>query len=838
MKILTFGFFLCIFCAFLNSEAPEPFPWLNNYKVINEQIPASPDPLVNYQWLPGANFTNLQLYTLLPVSVTATNQTSFSNLNSLLTKTPNVEVHGQGSIMLEFAQENPAWIEIDSTDLSQNTDITMSVSEYNEVWMLGPTGPKRKAPTKYGNTYRLELNAQLYEGVRYAWITSLTDRTWHITGLRLVCQAKPVSYVGSFNSSNDMLNKVWYTGAFTVRQNLEVDYFGAILMNRGDRISWTGDAHTAQAAALVAFGNFDFIKENILRTQNDSNGIESYALYWVLSICDYAMFTGDFALIVSQLPYITRNLAHAQTVYGHATLTFFGWDDRLGSGFKDASCAESQLDYQMLVIRTLYEVATVLEHFKIRPDLVKQYSDSATNYVQKLRSDESWYLPFGLHASADAINAGFTTPVEKEAIFDQNFKDVVNICSYSPFNMYWILQALGRMNKIEQAIYVIEHCWGGMIKLGATSYWEIFSPEWVSWFIDSDYLPEKVPNGENGWTSLSHPWGAGVTYWLSTNLLGIKPTAPGFSRFDAKPQLGSMNFIEGSVPTPRGEISLRVDMIKGRIDLKVPKDSIARVGVPSKNYKLRRIVSININDIAVWPNNEHNTFKIDFESDESFILISEIPSGIYHIHCEMEKYPNLMPFVTDPFPPARYSGQYIGKDTTTKGNWLGKYGKDGYVLFHYLGSDDLSKLPSYVSQVQVTWGAGKSGPFPGPPPENDIRGLENPSGTHTRNIGCYYNELTFVLDITLRQEQSNQISMYLVDWDYPNGIWTGGGGKGRREIIRVMDLETKNVVAPSQVVEDFYGGVYLIFRYDKSIRLRFSTIGGDNAVVSALFWDS
>jgi hypothetical protein len=32
---------------------------------------------------------------------------------------------------------------------------------------------------------------------------------------------------------------------------------------RGDRISWTGDAHTSQACALVAFSNYDFILESI-----------------------------------------------------------------------------------------------------------------------------------------------------------------------------------------------------------------------------------------------------------------------------------------------------------------------------------------------------------------------------------------------------------------------------------------------------------------------------------------------------------------------------------------------------------------------------------------------
>ena len=114
---------------------------------------------------------------------------------------------------------------------------------------------------------------------------------WHITGLRLVCQTKPANYNGSFSCSDPMLTRIWYAGAYTVKLNLEANYFGAILIDRGDRISWAGDAHCAQAAALAAFGNDDFIKENIAITANNYNGIASYALYWVLSLIDYYNYT-------------------------------------------------------------------------------------------------------------------------------------------------------------------------------------------------------------------------------------------------------------------------------------------------------------------------------------------------------------------------------------------------------------------------------------------------------------------------------------------------------------------------------------------------------------------
>ena len=97
--------------------------------------------------------------------------------------------------MLDFGQVNAAWLEIDSPDLSDT--IQMSISEYNEPAILNNGAQNRiktKIPIKYGNTYRLELNNDLYEGVRYGWIhVNNFSKPWHITNARLVCQIKPTN---------------------------------------------------------------------------------------------------------------------------------------------------------------------------------------------------------------------------------------------------------------------------------------------------------------------------------------------------------------------------------------------------------------------------------------------------------------------------------------------------------------------------------------------------------------------------------------------------------------------------------------------------------------------
>jgi hypothetical protein len=266
---------------------------------------------VAYRWPNPRAADGLQIYLQKPITVTTDTNASFGNLHSLTGNHPDVTVKGTGSIRMDFGRENAAWLEFDSPDLPSTNAVQMSISEYDEP---GATqfGPLTLTPKKYGNTYRLELNPQWYEGVRFGWIHVMSfTRQWHITGLRLVCQTKPVNYNGNFSCSDPMLTRIWYDGAYDVKLNLEADYFGAILIDRGDRISWAGDAHCAQAAALVAFGDDDFIKKNLENTANHYNGIASYGLYWVLSLIDYYNYTGDAAML-------SANITNAESVLNQA----------------------------------------------------------------------------------------------------------------------------------------------------------------------------------------------------------------------------------------------------------------------------------------------------------------------------------------------------------------------------------------------------------------------------------------------------------------------------------------------------------------------------------------
>ena len=55
-----------------------------------------------------------------------------------------------------------------------------------------------------------------------------------------------------------------------------------------------------------------------------------------------------------------------------------------------------------------------------------------------------------MQAASYMINAGIVaTAEEQEVIFRKVLTNSVTICSWSPFNQYWILQALGNLGKMD-----------------------------------------------------------------------------------------------------------------------------------------------------------------------------------------------------------------------------------------------------------------------------------------------------------------------------------------------------------------------------------------------------
>lgn len=807
-----------------NSPIHEPYPAVHGGAFMKPVAAASPDPLADYHWNRPQAADGLQIYLLRPVAALADQPGSFHKLNSVTTSNCDVRVTGTGSIRFDFGVESAAWLEFDSPDFSGGVE--MSISEYNEPAIVNAgaqTPVKTKVPVKYGQTYRLELNDSLYEGVRFGWIhVRAFDKPWHITEVRLVCQTKPANYEGSFACSDPQLTRIWHAGAYDVKLNLLKDDFGAILMERSDRFSWTGDAYPAQAAALAAFGNRDFVKANLDRTAKLDNGIESYSLYWILSLLDYYRYSGDAGALRQHAANAQAKLEHANQIYADPPISFYGWDERLGAGFEEPNTTpETKNAYRMLFIRACREFAEGMNTIG-EVKLAERFRKIADQRVAELRADGQWPDRFGLHAAADSVNADFTTPTERARLFDREFSDRATRISFSPFNQYFVIQAMARMNRYDEALASIRDDWSGQLDYGGTCFFETYWPAWTQVLGHND----AVPNCQSGYTSLCHPWGAGVTKWLTEETLGIKPVTPGFATYDVFPHLGrTLTSVSGAVPSPKGIIRAAFDVAKGRASLTAPAGTLGRLGIPAVE---KTVKSIRINGKLAWKNGVfHSVPGIGGAStNQDFVIFSDVQPGNYEIKMD---YSGKTPAFTDV--PWRFPTTFVKEDRITSGNWGGKYGSDGSVLFGANGADnDRVQLPSYVASVVHR--QGRTGGWS--EPAVDTRALaQGPTNDAARCFGVLYCgnpaacQQCLVVDVALKQPAEYQLALYFVDLDR----------KGRRQSVELFDLANRKLIAPTRVYSNFAGGTYAVYTCRQSVRIRVNHIRGDNAVLSGVFFD-
>jgi hypothetical protein len=157
------------------------------------------------------------------------------------------------------------------------------------------------------------------------------------------------------------------------------------------------------------------------------------------------------------------------------------------------------------------------------------------------------------------------------------------------------------------------------------------------------------------------------------------------------------------------------------------------------------------------------------------------------------------------------SDSLVQTDSTTKGNWIGTYGSQGYDIEGDLPSD---------SSVTVTGAT----PYTMAASTTDVRALENPSGSG-RTATEWYGS-SFTIDVNHTGSQQYLLSIYAVDW----ADW------GRVEQIQLIDPAT-GVVLDTDTLSSFSGGVYLQWNVSGSVQIRVTNITGPNAVVSGVFLD-
>jgi len=396
-------------------------------------------------------------------------------------------------------------------------------------------------------------------GYRFVRIDGLDDKAEvRISQVRAVLKLRDVPYVGSFRCSDERLDRIWQTGAWTVHLNMQDYLWDGV---KRDRLVWLGDMHPEVSVINAVFGANEVVPKSLDMTREVTpvtewmNGISSYSMWWILIHEDWFTHHGDLAYLKQQQPYMTallKRLVGFVDQDGRETLDgmrFLDWPT-----FENKVAVHEGLQAMMhLTMESGARQMTLLGDAETAA-LCTATAAKLKRHVPEASGRKS---PAALLAIA-----GLRDPAEVAKVLAKDGpKDL------STFYGFYVLNALAKSNDINTGLDLISRYWGGMIDQGATTFWEDFDLAWTenAGRIDEPVTPGKKDlHGDFGAHcyvgfrhSFCHGWAGGPTAWLSKNVLGVSPAEAGFEKVRIEPKLGRLQWAEGSYPTPKGPIRVR-----------------------------------------------------------------------------------------------------------------------------------------------------------------------------------------------------------------------------------------------------------------------------------------
>ncbi|MGO1595583.1 MAG: alpha-L-rhamnosidase-related protein [Sphingobacterium sp.] len=472
----------------------------------------------------------------------------------------------KGSIVLDFGKEINGAVELvtgmwGGENIPRNVRIRLgeSVAEtMSDVGVQGATNDHAMRDFEMQLPW-LGKNQTGESGFRFVRIDFLDEAAeLHLREVRAIATYRDIPYLGSFNSSDERLNKIWDVGAYTVHINMQDYLWDGV---KRDRLVWVGDLHPEVATVNTVFG-YNEVVPNSLDLAREStplpgwmSGISTYSMWWIVLHYDWYMAHGNKDYLTEQQPYLNDLVDQilSKVVDGKEMMD--------GTRFLDWPSSEDTLavhaGLQAMTILALEKASKIGEF--LQDDNLSERCDQA---LLQLRG----VVPAHNDSKQAAALMALTGLMDANAAY-QEVLEVGGAKNFSTFYGYYMLEAMAKAGKYTEAMDIISAYWGGMLDLGATTFWEDFNIEWLE---NAARIDELVPEGKvdvhgtyggycyEGYRhSFAHGWASGPTSWLSEHVLGIKIAEPGGKAYTVKPNLGDLEFAEGTFPTPYGVIRVR-----------------------------------------------------------------------------------------------------------------------------------------------------------------------------------------------------------------------------------------------------------------------------------------
>jgi alpha-L-rhamnosidase len=381
--------------------------------------------------------------------------------------------------------------------------------------------------------------------------------------------AYPFKENASFACSDPSIKNIWDVGWRTARLCAGETYYDCPYY---EQLQYVGDTRIQAFISLYVAGDDRLMRNTITGFDNSrvAEGltqsrypcsslqiIPPYSLFWVAMVHDYWMHRDDAEFVKSFLPgidnvlnwherYIDSTGMLGQNPWWNFVDWAWPWDRNKGMG--GVPSLDNKGRSSILTLQYVYALnyaAQLNDAFgrKYFADHYRTVADSLKKSTYKLCWDQKRGLladtpdktSFSQHANVLAVLVDLVDANDQQALVEKiiSEKDLTQ-CTF--YYRYYLIRAAKKVGFGDRYVEMLGP-WRDMLKIGLTTFAE--NPE-----------PSR---------SDCHAWSASPNYDLLATVCGIMPAEPGFKSVRIEPHLGSLTWVEGKMPHPLGQISVRIE---------------------------------------------------------------------------------------------------------------------------------------------------------------------------------------------------------------------------------------------------------------------------------------
>ncbi|KAF2825660.1 Six-hairpin glycosidase [Ophiobolus disseminans] len=455
------------------------------------------------------------------------------------------------------------------------------------------------------------------------------------------------NYTGWFNCDDELLNRIWYAGAYT-NQICTIDpaygnalvlfgtepssgvptpwYNNATITNgtsalvdgaKRDRLVWAGDMAIAVPGVVVSTNDVISIENSLdalFDQQNTTTGQLPYAgqpfpfmlsftyhLYTLIGVADHYLYTGDIAYLTSLWSKwkfaLSLSLSYIDST-GLMNITSPNDWLRFGMGGHNIE-ANAILYYtinQGIHLATVLNDTAPIANWTSSAEQIKaaandllwvaeegMYRDNETTTLMP-QDGNSWVVVANLTANSSQIEQISRNLAQRWTPYGAPAPEAAD--AISPFISGFELQAHFLAANTTAAIALMRLQWGFMMddpRMTNSTLLEGYSTTG-----ELHYAPYK----NDARISHAHGWATGPTYSLTFYVAGIQLLSAGGKTWRIAPELGDLKHVDAGFSTSVGFFGARTEISDGRLEVKfeTPKGTSGEVKIPLLACKGRAVV--------------------------------------------------------------------------------------------------------------------------------------------------------------------------------------------------------------------------------------------------------